>query len=78
MNSQIVDAIAKIRQEWEQAANGESLTDISGSVGLLLADLVSAMGLTPDEQVQALGIDLYSETQGIQVQPCLFMLAECS
>ena len=62
---QIIDALAKVRQEWEQAASGDCLIDVKGSVGLLLADLVVAIGLEPSEQVEALGADLVDEMQGI-------------
>ena len=34
-----VQALAKLRQEWEEIAQGESLLDVSASVGLMLADI---------------------------------------
>jgi len=63
--NRVVNALANIRQEWGQAANGESLIEVKGSVGLLLADLVMAIDLNPAEQVEVLGADLVEELQGI-------------
>jgi hypothetical protein len=65
--TKIIDVLTKLRQEWEQAAEGENLVELDGSVGLLLADLAIAIGLTPEEQVQALGADLVNELQGMLV-----------
>ena len=62
---QVINAPANIRQEWEQAASGDILIEVKGSVGLLLADLVMAIGLEPSEQVEALGANLVEELQGI-------------
>ncbi len=64
--STVVDVLACIRQEWEEAA-GESLVGIQGSVGLILADLVSGLALRPSEQIQVLGSALHAELQGILV-----------
>jgi len=63
--NQLVDALAKIRQEWEQAAEGESLIHVDASVGLLLGDVVVALGLPPVETVQILGAELAGELQGV-------------
>ena len=60
-----VDALAKIRKEWELTADGESLVDVEASVGLLLADIVVALGLPPVEIVQVLGAKLAGELQDI-------------
>ena len=65
--TRIIDALAKLRQEWQQAVEGQSLVCVNASVGLMLADFVMAIGLTKDEQVQALGEDLVNELQGILV-----------
>jgi len=59
----MVNTIARIREEWEQAADGNSLVFANASVGMLLADLSMAIGLTIDEQVQALGSKLVNELQ---------------
>ncbi len=53
--------LATIRREWEVAAEGESLINISASVGLLLLDVTTKLGMTPDEQKAVLGIQLYRE-----------------
>lgn len=57
----IVGAIAQVRQDWEAASEGESLTNIDGNVGLILVDVVKALGLNPDETVKALGGQLYRD-----------------
>ena len=67
LRTHVLAALAKIREEWEVAADGEPLTDLEASVGLLLADLAMAIGLTPEEQTQALGLELANELQGILV-----------
>lgn len=61
---QIVQALADIRSEWEYAADGASLAEVPGSVGMLLADVATAIGLTCEEQVQVLGEELAGELQG--------------
>ena len=63
----MVNSLAKIREEWEQAADGNSLVLANASVGLLLADLSIAIGLTTDEKVQALGEDLVNELQDVLI-----------
>jgi hypothetical protein len=61
---QIVLAIAKLRQEWQEAAlDGESLVQVKGSVGLILADLVKALELSSIECAEALGVELANELQ---------------
>lgn len=60
---QAIAGIATIRQEWQDTAGGESLLDMQGSVGLLLADLTQAIGLTPEETTQALGVVLANELE---------------
>jgi hypothetical protein len=60
-NANVVEVLTNFRQEWEQAAEGESLVDVKGSVGLVLFDLVTALALRQSEQVQVLGSALYEE-----------------
>ena len=60
---QVVQALAGIRSEWEEASDGVSLALVPGSVGMLLVDVATAIGLTSDEQVQVLGADLANELQ---------------
>ena len=45
----VVEALLIIRKEWEEAAQGERLDFVEGSVGLLLQDVVRGIGLTPQE-----------------------------
>ena len=50
-----------LRLEWETAADGGSLINVSASVGLLLFDFTTKLGLTPEEQSIVLGGRLYNE-----------------
>jgi hypothetical protein len=61
MHPHVIDALTQIRQEWEQAADGQSLVDIQGSVGLLFADFAVAIGLTPEETRHVFGDNLSRE-----------------
>jgi len=65
----LLEALAHIRSEWEQAADGQSLVEVQGSVGLLLADVVAAIGLASDEQAHVLGPGLARDLQGVLAQP---------
>ena len=60
---QLVNALTRIRQEWQDATSGESLLEVEGNMGMLLADLVNNVGLSIDEQVQVLGTELFQEMQ---------------
>lgn len=53
--SKVVQAIMKIRHEWETAARGDSLVEANGSVGYLLADMAVGLGLSESELRLALG-----------------------
>lgn len=56
-----INAISRIREEWEEAAEGESLVEVKASVGLLLAEIVEAFGLSVEEQRAALGAKLFED-----------------
>ena len=60
---QLVRALARVRLEWQEAAGENSLIEMDGSVGLLLAAIARSMGLTPLEQLEALGRDMVEELQ---------------
>jgi hypothetical protein len=51
----IINILACLRQEWEAAAEGQSLIDIQASIGLTLADIVFSLGFTRDEEDRILG-----------------------
>ncbi len=53
--------LSVLRQEWEQAADGDSLINVPASVGLLLFDVTARLGLTQEEQTQVLGDELFRE-----------------
>ena len=54
-----IEALARLRAEWQEAANGRPLADVQGSVGLILADVVAALELLPEEAAQVLGNETY-------------------
>lgn len=62
---QLVDALAKIRHEWELAAEGESLIHVQASVGLLLADFMMVLGFPPVERDLILGPELSDQLQDV-------------
>ena len=57
----VLENLSVLRQEWEQAAGGDSLLNVPASVGLLLFDVTARLGLTQEEQAQVLGEQLFSE-----------------
>ena len=61
--SHLISVFAKIREEWEEAADSNSLINTNASVGLLFADLVHSIGLTAQEQAEVLGSDLTRELE---------------
>ena len=52
---QVVQILMRIRHEWEDGAQGDSLIEMDGSVGYLLYDIAEMLGLTDDEKRLALG-----------------------
>lgn len=51
----VIEALKKIRFEWDEAVDGELLENVNGSVGCLLLDVVQGIGLSEDEQLAILG-----------------------
>jgi hypothetical protein len=66
---QLVNTLSRIRQEWQDAADGKSLVEVEGNMGMLLADLINGIGLRTPEQVQVLGKDLFQEMQDFLRSP---------
>ena len=62
-NKQIVNGLANLRREWQEAANGESLAEVKGSVGLLLDDVCDSIGLDGEERDHVLGVLPQSEIE---------------
>ena len=58
-------SLIRMRQEWQEAANGISLLDSFGNVGLMLFDIARIFELTPEEQREFFGEQLYSELMKI-------------
>lgn len=50
----VIQAIQRLREEW-QAAAGADLYEVEGSVGLILYDVCRLIELTPEETILALG-----------------------
>lgn len=57
----VVEVLASIRAEWQDAAAGVSLLEMEGNVGLILTDIVNCLGLSADEKAQVLGQPLFNE-----------------
>lgn len=64
-HAQVINALARIRQEWQSATEGASLLSVDGNVGLILADVVNCLELSTEEQVLVLGSELYREIQDL-------------
>ena len=56
----VVSALTKLRQEWQDAAD-RSLISINGNVALLLVDVAMSIGLDTVERVQVFGAELAQE-----------------
>ena len=50
-----IQALKTIREEWQEAANGRSLFEISGNVGMILDDVVRGLSLDEEEVEIVLG-----------------------
>lgn len=66
---QTIKALISLRQEWQDAAQGESLLNVEGNVGLFLADLVNTLGLSVHEQTIVLGQALFDEMRDLLNTP---------
>ena len=70
VKTRVVESLALLRKDWEVAAEGESLLNIEGSVGLILFDIVTRLELNVDEQRVLLGNALFEEIKNfIAFQP---------
>jgi len=63
----VLENLSALRQEWESAAEGDSLLDVTASVGLMLFDIATKLGLTPDERSFVLGVQLNNEITTVLV-----------
>ena len=57
----IIETLTTIRTEWELVADGKSLLNLEGSVGLILFDIVIRLNIPVDEQRFLLGSTLFEE-----------------
>ncbi|HKJ37139.1 MAG TPA: hypothetical protein VJ972_00050 [Anaerolineales bacterium] len=67
--TQCISILAKFRQEWQEAANGKSLLEVEGNIGMVLADLVNSFEFATHEQSLVLGSQLFEEMREILYQP---------
>jgi len=63
-----IQALAQFRREWEEIAAGESLMDVTASIGLLLSDVADRLELTPQERYVFLGKLLMEEIEEFMLQ----------
>lgn len=61
--TKMIQALATFRKEWEEASETKSLIMATGSVGLLLADIVHHLGFSPDEIAVILGRKLNNQVR---------------
>lgn len=64
-----ISVLSKFRQEWQEVADGKSLLEVDGNIGMVLADLVNSFEFTSHEQSLILGPDLFEEIHEILYQP---------
>jgi len=62
---QKIEAPIAIRREWEKAAEGVNLLEITGSIGLLLVDITAALDFSQAESKLILGDLLFAVSQEI-------------
>ena len=58
---QVISVLSRLRQEWQEATDGESLLETNGNMGLVLADLINGFGLIAEDQCRILGTQLFRE-----------------
>ena len=61
----LLQNLAALRQEWEVAADGDNLLDVSASVGLMLVDIATSLGFTAEERALFLGASLDREVSAL-------------
>jgi hypothetical protein len=59
--TRLILALAGLRKEWQEAANGGSLLKVESPVGLILADIANRLELTSQERYAFLGGKLINE-----------------
>ena len=65
VRDRLLEDLATLRADWEDAAGCESLLDISASVGLMLLDIATNLEMTPAERAFFLGVRLEQEAASI-------------
>ena len=65
---EIADVLKRLRKEWDEAAQGESLLDTFSPVGLLLWDIITGLEISTGDAMDILGFDLWAECNHIAGQ----------
>ena len=52
----VIAALTHLREEWEEAADGQPLKMVKGNVGMLFEDVLDAIGLTELEKGLVCGL----------------------
>lgn len=60
---EITTRLTALRTDWQEAAGGENLLEVNGSIGYLLLDVCCLLELTPEETEMVLGPDLWEAVQ---------------
>jgi len=61
----VVQALATIREEWQQAVGNTSLLEVDSNLGMLLADVINHLNLPVDLQAAILGTELFQEMKDL-------------
>lgn len=59
----VIQTLGEFRQEWQVTADGQDLTSIYASVGLLLFDITDRLNLSPQERHAILGAKLTKDIE---------------
>jgi len=58
---EVATVLKRLRKEWDDAAQGESLVDTFSPVGLLLWDIIAGLEISTGDAMDILGFDLWAE-----------------
>ena len=67
--TQVVQALADFRRQWQKIAQGQSLIEVEAPVGLLLADIADRLELNPQERYAMLGGILINHVNCLLEEP---------
>lgn len=61
IKKEAASVLKRLRKEWDEAADGESLLDTFSPVALLLWDVIQGLDLSQGDAMDILGFDLWAE-----------------